>query len=85
MAIKLTESRLRQIIREEARKLAARRPVREAPYDYDDDAPEGDYWDREFDEDSDDEYDAIKDYAAMTGQDKEDVFRDRMAGRYGRR
>jgi len=61
--------------------------MREGHWDDDDGGgDEGDdYWDREFDDDSDDEYDAIKDYAAMTGQDKDTVLRDRMAGRYGRR
>lgn len=49
--------------------------------DYNDD----DYWDREFDEDSDDEYDAIKDWAAMTGQSKDDVFNQRMSGQLGPR
>jgi len=77
----LTESKLRRIIREEAGKM-----MREGHWDDDDGGDEDDdYWDREFDDDSDDEYDAIKDYAAMTGQDKDTVFRDRMAGRYGRR
>ena len=82
----LTESKLRRIIREEAGKM-----MREGHYDgegyYNPHGGDEDdeYWDREFDDDSDDEYDAIKDYAAMTGQDKDTVFRDRMAGRYGRR
>jgi hypothetical protein len=53
--------------------------------DDEDDDDRGGYWDREFDEDSDDECDAIKDWAAMTGQSTATVFRDRMAGRYGRR
>jgi hypothetical protein len=81
----LTESKLRQIIREEAAVV-----MKEGHYDgegyYNDGGDEDDdYWDREFDDDSDDEYDAIKDYAAMTGQHKDTVLRDRMAGRYGRR
>ena len=80
----LTESKLRQIIREEAAKL-----MKEGPYgdDYDDDMDdaERDHFDRDFDDDSDDEYDAMKDYAAVTGQDFEDVYRDRMSGRLGRR
>ena len=76
----LTESKLRQIIREEAANL-----MRDGHWDDDEGGGDGDYWDREFDDDSDDEYDAIKDFAAMTGQDKDTVFRDRMAGRYGRR
>lgn len=50
-----------------------------------DDDGTGGYWDREFDEDSDDEYDAIKDWAAMTGQSKDTVYRTRMAGGYGPR
>jgi hypothetical protein len=78
----LTESKLRQIIREEAARV-----MNEGHWD-DDDGDDGggdDYWDRDFDDDSDDEYDAIKDYAAMTGQDRDTVHRDRMAGRYGRR
>jgi hypothetical protein len=44
-----------------------------------------DYWDREFDEDSDDEYDAIKDWGLMTGQSYESVARQRRAGTLGRR
>ena len=79
----LTESKLRQIIREEAAVV-----MKEGHWDDDDDDggdEDDDYWDREFDDDSDDEYDAIKDFAAMTGQDKDTVLRDRMAGRYGRR
>jgi hypothetical protein len=93
----LTESRLRQIVREEARKV-----MREAPHGrfggmYDDkkfgdqfadddmDSAERDHFDREFDDDSDDEYDAMKDYAAVSGRDFDDVYRDRMSGRLGRR
>ena len=79
----LTESRLRRIIREEAARL-----MKEGPYDYDDDDmddAERDHFDRDFDDDSDDEYDAMKDYAAVTGRDFEDVYRDRMSGRLGRR
>jgi hypothetical protein len=80
----LTESRLRQIVREEAARV-----MKEAPHgdDYDDDMDdaERDHFDRDFDDDSDDEYDAIKDYAAVTGRDKMDVFHDRMSGRLGRR
>lgn len=53
--------------------------------DNDDDDNRGGYWDREFDDDSDDECDAIKDYAAMTGQSTAAVLRDRMAGVYGNR
>ena len=84
----LTESRLRRIIREEAAKLMKEGPYTprgEDPFDdYMDDA-ERDHFDRDFDDDSDDEYDAMKDYAAVTGQDFEDVYRDRMSGRLGRR
>ena len=93
----LTESRLRQIVREEARKV-----MREAPHGrfggmYDDkkfgdqfadddmDSAERDHFDREFDDDDDDEYDAMKDYAAVSGRDFDDVYRDRMSGRLGRR
>ena len=93
----LTESRLRQIVREEARKV-----MREAPHGrfggmYDDkkfgdqfadddmDSAERDHFDREFDDDGDDEYDAMKDYAAVSGRDFDDVYRDRMSGRLGRR
>ena len=83
----LTESKLRQIIREEAAAAMEGHYDGEGYYNPhgggEDD--EDDYWDRDFDPDSDDEYDAIKDYAAMTGQHKDTVFRDRMAGRYGRR
>ena len=92
----LTESRLRQIVREEARKVMREAPRPHGPFGgmYDDkkfgddddmDGPERDHFDREFDDDSDDEYDAIKDYAAVTGRDKMDVFHDRMSGRLGRR
>ena len=93
----LTESRLRQIVREEARTV-----MREAPHGrfggmYDDkkfgdqfadddmDSAERDHFDRDFDDDSDDEYDAMKDYAAVSGRDFDDVYRDRMSGRLGRR
>ena len=93
----LTESRLRQIVREEARKV-----MREAPHGrfggmYDDkkfgdqfadddmDSAARDHFDREFDDDDDDEYDAMKDYAAVSGRDFDDVYRDRMSGRLGRR
>lgn len=53
--------------------------------DDEDDDDRGGYWDRDFDDDSDDEYDAIKDYAAMTGQSTATVFQNRMAGVYGNR
>ena len=53
--------------------------------DDDDDDNRGGYWDRKFDPDSDDECDAIKDWAAMTGQSTATVLRDRMAGVYGNR
>lgn len=82
----LTESKIRQIVREEAARV-----MREGTYDYDDDydddmdSAERDHFDRDFDDDSDDEYDAIKDYAAVTGRDFNDVYRDRMSGRLGRR
>lgn len=93
----LTESRLRQIIREEAARVMKEAPhgpfggmydkkkFGEDPFDdYMDDA-ERDHFDRDFDDDSDDEYDAMKDYAAVTGRDFDDVYRDRMSGRLGRR
>jgi len=48
-------------------------------------AREEEYWDREFDEDSDDEYDAIKDWGLMTDQTYESVARQRQAGTLGRR
>jgi hypothetical protein len=87
----LTESRLRQIVREEARRV-----MKEAPGgrfggwgskedEFGDDDAARDHFDRDFDDDSDDEYDAIKDYAAVTGRDKMDVYHDRMSGRLGRR
>lgn len=50
---------------------------------YDDD--ENDYWDRDFDDDSDDEYDAVKDWGLMTGQTTEEVLRQRRNGELGRR
>lgn len=94
----LTESKLRQIIREEAAAVMKEAPhgrfggmYDEKPYgdqfagDDDMDDAERDHFDRDFDDDSDDEYDAIKDYAAVTGRDKMDVLRDRMGGRLGRR
>jgi hypothetical protein len=97
----LTESRLRQIIREEAKRM-----MREAPHGrfggmYDDkkfgdqfrddedefggDRAARDHFSGEFDDDSDDEHDAMKDYAAVSGRDFGDVYRDRMGGRLGRR
>lgn len=51
-------------------------------FDTDDDA---DYWDRDFDDDSDDEYDAIKDWALMTDQTYDQVARQRQAGTLGPR
>ena len=50
---------------------------------YNDD--ESEYWDRDFDDDSDDEYDAIKDWAAMTGQSTDEVLHQRRNGELGRR
>lgn len=96
----LTESKLRQIIREEAAKM-----MKEAPHgrfggmydekkfgdqfrdddEFGDDHTARDHFGHDFDDDSDDEYDAVKDYAAVTGRDKMDVLRDRMGGRLGRR
>ncbi len=35
------------------------------------------YWDRDFDDDSDDEYDAIRDWALMTGQTYREVDQQR--------
>lgn len=86
----LTESRLRQIIREEAAKLmkeGPHTPPGEDPFDdeFGDDDDARSHFDRDFDDDSDDEFDAMRDYAGVTGQDFEDVYRDRMAGRLGRR
>ena len=96
----LTESKLRQIIREEAAKMMREAPRPHGPFggmydkkpygdqfadDDDMDSAERDHFGGEFDDDSDDEYDAVKDYAAVTGRDKMDVLRDRMAGRLGRR
>ena len=94
----LTESKLRQIIREEAVAV-----MKEGHYDGEgyyvdgDDGDEDDWfndphggggWSKaerdhfggEFDPDSDDLHDAIKDFAAVTGRDKQSVLR-----RYGRR
>ena len=42
------------------------------------------YWDRDFDEDSDDEYDAIRDWALMTGQTYDAVNEQRKDGTLGR-
>ena len=86
----LTESRLRQIVREEAAKMmkeGPHTPYGEDPFDdeFGDDDAARDHFDRDFDDDSDDEYDAMKDYAAVTGRDFEDVYSDRMSGRLGRR
>ena len=95
----MTESKLRQIIREEAAKM-----MKEAPHgpfggmfdkkkfgddheddEFGDDRAARDHFGGEFDDDSDDEHDAMKDYAAVSGRDFGDVYRDRMAGRLGRR
>ena len=95
----LTESRLRRIIREEAAKMMREAPRPHGPFGgmYDDkkfgdqfadddmDSAARDHFDRDFDDDSDDEYDAMKDYAAVSGRDFDDVYRDRMSGRLGRR
>lgn len=95
----LTESKLRRIIREEAAKMMKEAP--HGPFggmfdkkkfgddrfddEFGDDDAARDHFGGEFDDDSDDEYDAIKDYAAVTGRDKMDVYHDRMGGRLGRR
>ena len=50
---------------------------------YDDDE-EDVYWDRDFDDDSDDEYDTMKDWALMTGQSYESVAQQRKEGTLGR-
>ena len=42
------------------------------------------YWDRDFDEDSDDEYYAIRDWALMTGQTYREVDQQRKDGTLGR-
>jgi hypothetical protein len=42
------------------------------------------YWDRDFDDDSDDEYDAIRDWALMTGQTYREVDQQRKDGTLGR-
>jgi len=48
-------------------------------YDKDDD-----YWDRDFDDDSDDEYDAIRDWALSTDQTYDEVEEQRKNGTLGR-
>ena len=98
----LTESKLRQIIREEAAKVMreAPRPRYGGMYDdkpfgdqFADDGPDDEFGDDraardhfggEFDPDSDDEHDAKKDYAAVSGRTLDDEMRDRGAVRTGR-
>jgi hypothetical protein len=43
-----------------------------------------DYWDRDFDDDSDDEYDAIRDWALSTDQTYSEVDEQRKNGTLGR-
>jgi hypothetical protein len=101
----LTESKLRQIIREEAAKVMKEAPRPHGPFggmyddkkfgdqfrddhhddEFGDDRAARDHFGGEFDDDSDDEHDAMKDYAAVSGRDFGDVYRDRMGGRLGRR
>ena len=97
----LTESRLRQIVREEAARVMKEAPRPHGPFggmydknkfgedpfddEFGDDAAARDHFGRKFDPDSDDEFDAMRDYAGVTGQDFDDVYRDRMSGRLGRR
>jgi len=111
--MRINESRIRQIIREEARRVLCESsdyddgdfdPEYEASEadrerrewgEEDDESEEYDEFDgddaarrhfnRDFDPDSDDEYEAIKDYAAVTDRDKVDVLHDRMSGKLGRR
>ena len=52
---------------------------------YNDDDDRDEYWGRHFDEDSDDEYDAIKDWGLMTGQTYDQVARQRQDGTLGPR
>lgn len=78
----ITRSRLQQIIKEEINKA---KHMLESPYDDDGDEEKFDYLDQDFDEDSDDEYDAIKDRAAETGMSVHDVLRGQEARQAARR